>query len=177
MTELPRLTLITGGARSGKSRYALWLAHRLAPDGRAFFVATAQALDPEMAERVERHRTARPARFETIEEPTAVALRLKSLEGVAAVTVVDCITLWVSNLLCAGFGDDAVISEAELLSAVLRAVSFPTIVVSGETGSGIVPENPLARRFRDLLGAVNQQIGQAADALILMVAGHPLRVK
>ncbi len=177
MAEQQRLTLITGGARSGKSRYALALAQHCAPSGRAFFLATAQVLDQEMAERVARHRSARPARFETVEEPVAVAARLKSLEGAAAVAVIDCLTLWVSNLLCAGLSDAAVLGETELLTTALRSVSFPTIVVSGETGCGIVPENQLARRFRDLLGAANQQIGAAADALVLMVAGHPLRVK
>jgi adenosylcobinamide kinase/adenosylcobinamide-phosphate guanylyltransferase len=177
MAEKTRLTLITGGARSGKSRYALALAQERAKGGRAFFLATAQILDAEMAERVARHRSARPARFETVEEPIAVATRLESLAGIAAVAVIDCVTLWVSNLLCAQLSDEAIMAEAELLVHALRSVSFPTIVVSGETGCGIVPENPLARRFRDLLGSVNQLIGTAADALILMVAGYPLRVK
>jgi adenosylcobinamide kinase/adenosylcobinamide-phosphate guanylyltransferase len=177
MTELSRLTLITGGARSGKSRHALELAQALAGEGRAFFLATAQAWDTEMAERIAHHRSTRPARFETIEEPLALSTAVRSLEGRAAVLVIDCVTLWVANLLGVGLADDGVKREGAQLASALRAVSFPTIVVSGETGCGIVPENPLARRFRDLLGIVNQQLAVAADSLILMVAGYPMRVK
>jgi adenosylcobinamide kinase / adenosylcobinamide-phosphate guanylyltransferase len=170
------LTLITGGARSGKSAHALTLAQQ-APGGRRFFIATAEALDDEMRERIAHHRATRSGDFATIEEPTALAAALAQLAGRADIVVVDCLTLWVSNLLMAGRDDEEILAAARGLAAAAAGTPFACIVVTDEVGAGIVPENAMARRFRDLLGWTNQALAQTAERVVLMVAGYPLRVK
>ena len=170
------VTLITGGARSGKSAHALALAHQ-APGARRFFIATAEALDDEMHERIAHHRANRSADFATIEEPLAIGAALSELASSADIVVIDCLTLWISNLLMAGRDDGAILSEARGLAAAMADAPFASIVVTDEVGAGIVPDNPTARRFRDLLGWTNQAVAQAADRVVLMVAGYPLRVK
>jgi adenosylcobinamide kinase/adenosylcobinamide-phosphate guanylyltransferase len=174
--ETPRLTLITGGARSGKSAHALALAMAY-PGSRRFFLATAEALDDEMRARIERHRADRTASFVTIEEPIIIASALESLDGRCDVVVIDCLTLWVSNLMAQSLDDAEIIAKGEDLATVLRSVSFGAVIVTGEVGSGIVPEHPSARRFRDLLGWINQRVARAADRVILMTAGYPLVIK
>jgi adenosylcobinamide kinase / adenosylcobinamide-phosphate guanylyltransferase len=186
---MAKVTLITGGARSGKSAHALKLgrAHPSASAARRFFVATAQPTDLEMETRIAHHKEARGADFATIEEPLHLADALKSLSGRADVVVLDCLTLWVSNMMEAhGISDLVAIPvhnvgifliEARTLAEALRAADFDTIVVTGEVGAGIVPDNPVARQFRDLLGWTNQKIAQVADEVLLMVAGYPLRAK
>lgn len=171
------ITLITGGVRSGKSAFALGLAGKGPPSLRRFLVATAEALDDEMRERIARHRGARPSNFETVEEPVALSNALARLDGRADVVVIDCITLWLSNLMMAGRGDEAVLAEGRALAEMLTAMRFESLLVSGEVGSGIVPENAAARRFADLLGWTNQTLARAAERVILMVAGCPMRVK
>lgn len=171
-----RLILITGGARSGKSAHALKLARSLAETG-LYFLATAEALDAEMAERIALHKAARPPAFATVEEPRELQRALEALAGRASLVVLDCLTLWVSNLMNAGETDAAIAEKARELASVLRAAPFRAIAVTGEVGAGIVPDNPAARRFRDLLGGVNQTLARRADEVFLMVAGHPLRVK
>jgi adenosylcobinamide kinase / adenosylcobinamide-phosphate guanylyltransferase len=170
------VTLITGGARSGKSAYALALAQQ-APGTRRFFVATAEALDDEMRERIAHHRANRAAEFVTIEEPIAIADALSALAGRADIVVVDCLTLWVSNLLMARRSDEDILAEARGLADAMAGAPFASIVVTDEVGAGIVPENAMARRFRDLLGWTNQALAQTAERVVLMVAGYPLRVK
>jgi adenosylcobinamide kinase / adenosylcobinamide-phosphate guanylyltransferase len=170
------LTLITGGARSGKSAHALTLAQR-APGARRFFIATAEALDDEMRERIAHHRANRSADFATIEEPIAIAAALAELAGRADIVVLDCLTLWISNLLMARRSDEEILAEARGLAGAMAGAPFAGIVVTDEVGAGIVPENAMARRFRDLLGWTNQALAQTADRVVLMVAGHPLRVK
>jgi len=170
------MTLITGGVRSGKSSRAIALAMEQEA-ARRFFLATAEALDDEMRARIARHRAARPSGFETIEEPLHLSVVLQTLVGRADIVVLDCLTLWVTNLMERGFDDDAIIAEGEALATALTQAPFETIVVSGEVGWGIVPENPSARRFRDLLGWINQRLARAADTVLLMAAGYPLRVK
>ncbi|MGH7839907.1 MAG: bifunctional adenosylcobinamide kinase/adenosylcobinamide-phosphate guanylyltransferase [Candidatus Binataceae bacterium] len=170
------LTLVTGGARSGKSSHALALAERC-PGRRRYFIATAEALDDEMRERITRHRAERAAAYETIEEPVRIAAVLETLEGRADTVVIDCLTLWLSNLMGRGLGDEAIAQEAEQLVSALARASFSTIVVTDEVGSGIVPVNPLARRFRDRLGWINQKVARTADQVILMAAGYPLSLK
>jgi adenosylcobinamide kinase / adenosylcobinamide-phosphate guanylyltransferase len=184
-----KVTLITGGARSGKSAHALKLARGGSAPGaaRRFFIATAQPTDVEMEARITHHKEARGADFETIEEPLHLADAVKSLAGRADVVVLDCLTLWVSNMMEAhGMGDlDAIpahnvgifLVEARALADALRAAAFDTIVVTGEVGAGIVPDNLIARQFRDLLGWTNQKIAEAADEVLLMVAGYPVRAK
>ena len=173
-----QLVLITGGSRSGKSSYAMGLAgRRVDAGGRAFFLATAQPIDDEMRLRIANHRRERPPAFETIEQPLEVCEAVALLDAGTGVLVIDCLTLWISNLMDAGRRDDAILAEAANLAGLLRPAPFDAFVVSDEVGSGLVPMEPLGRRFRDLLGWTNQTIGRAADHILLMVAGYPLRVK
>jgi adenosylcobinamide kinase/adenosylcobinamide-phosphate guanylyltransferase len=172
----PRLTLITGGARSGKSAHALALA-RSCRGSRRFFIATAEGLDDEMRARIARHQRDRGGLFETLEEPIAISGAIASLGTQADVVVLDCLTLWVSNLMGRGDNEEAVLSHAEKLAEVLARRRCETIIVTDEVGWGIVPENPVARRFRDVLGWTNQKIAQAADRVILMAAGLPVTLK
>lgn len=173
---MKQVSLVTGGARSGKSSHAMMLARALSPRG-LYFVATAEALDDEMTARIAHHRAARPADIVTLEVPRDLCGALTAMPDDAAMVVVDCLTLWISNLMGAGMPDDAILAEARRLAAMLTAARYSSIVVTDEVGAGIVPDNPVARRFRDLLGWTNQVIAAAADEVILMVAGVPMRVK
>jgi adenosyl cobinamide kinase/adenosyl cobinamide phosphate guanylyltransferase len=163
--------LLLGGARSGKSSTAVRLA---AASGRPVtFIATAWAGDGEMAARIERHRAERPATWSTVEAP----LELREAVGEAAddhLLVVDCLTIWVSNLLGAGRTASAVRADAQAVAALLRGRQ--AVVVSNEVGLGIVPANELAREFRDLLGEVNALFVHAAARSLLMVAGRALEL-
>lgn len=171
-----RVTLITGGARSGKSSQALSLAAAHAKSRRAF-IATAEVRDDEMRERVARHRAVRPIDFTTIEEPRELLLAVESLRGRADFVVIDCLTLWVANLLEAGATDASILRAADELSAALSRAPFETVVVTDEVGAGIVPGNPAARRFRDLLGWTNQRAAVTADVVLVMVAGIAMKLK
>ncbi len=172
-----RFILITGGSRSGKSSCALSLAQTVAAQGQAYFIATAQPIDDEMRARIAHHRRQRPPAFQTIEEPLQLCRAVERLDAGAGVVVIDCLTLWISNLMAAGRGDDAILTESENLARLLGAARYRALVVSDEVGSGLVPMDPVGRRFRDLLGWTNQTIGRAADRILMMVAGYPLRVK
>lgn len=163
------LTLILGGARSGKSTHALTLA-----GGRVLFVATAEALDEEMTARIAAHKAERPAAWDTLEEPRAIARSLRSRTNNYETIIIDCLTLWVSNLM--EDGGTPVEWVAPLLAAY-RAGTANWVVISNEVGLGIVPDNPLARRYRDALGAVNRLMAAAADRVILMVAGIPIQIR
>ena len=168
---MAELILITGGARSGKSNYAERLATSL---GRpVLFLATAEALDEDMRRRIERHRAGRPEDWVTLEEPLspAVALRARTDQSVV---LLDCITLLVSNLL---LGRRAVEPEIEALIHWQQQEEATLIAVTNEVGSGIVPDNALARQYRDSLGLANQALAAAADRVVLMVAGVPLTLK
>lgn len=167
------LVVLLGGARSGKSRLALRLAAR--SDGPVTFVATAEARDDEMAERVARHRAERPASWTTVEEPVALDAALARAPDDACV-VVDCLALWLSNLLEQGLGPDECERAAAAAAATAAARAATTIVVSNEVGLGIVPATPLGRGYRDLLGLVNQIWVAEADAAALVVAGRALRL-
>ncbi|MEP6758601.1 MAG: bifunctional adenosylcobinamide kinase/adenosylcobinamide-phosphate guanylyltransferase [Actinomycetota bacterium] len=164
------MTLLLGGAASGKSRTASALA---AADGRGVtFLATAEALDEEMAARIERHRLERPSDWTVIEEPLALLVAVE-LASASDVVIVDCLTLWVTNLLSDGSaGDDDVLARAAAAARACAVRSAPTIVVSNEVGAGIVPMHPLARRYRDLLGRVNAIFAEEASTVALMVAGR-----
>ncbi|MGH7917243.1 MAG: bifunctional adenosylcobinamide kinase/adenosylcobinamide-phosphate guanylyltransferase [Candidatus Binataceae bacterium] len=174
---LRKFTLIMGGARSGKSAHALALANDYPAASRRVFVATAQVLDDEMAARIARHRQTRSAEFVTLEEPVALAGAIVRLGRHADLVVLDSLTLWVSNLLGRDLPDNAILRQAEELAESIAQAPFATIVVSDEVGLGIVPDNPLARRFRDLLGAVNQITARAAEQVLMMAAGYPIKVK
>jgi adenosyl cobinamide kinase/adenosyl cobinamide phosphate guanylyltransferase len=162
------LTFLLGGARSGKSRLAVELAKQW--DGPVAVVATAEAGDQEMAERIRQHRDERPAAWETLEEPRELASAIARAPTDAAV-VVDCLSLWVANVL----HDDVAGLSAHALAAAQQRPR--TIVVSNEVGLGIVPASPLGRRYRDVLGRVNAEWAAAADEAALVVAGKMLRLQ
>jgi adenosylcobinamide kinase / adenosylcobinamide-phosphate guanylyltransferase len=165
------LTLVLGGARSGKSRYAESLIAALPPPW--IYVATAQAGDAEMTERIALHRSRRVKDWHTVEAPHDLPAALSRLEGDAPV-LADCLTLWLSNRVLAGADVEAETTDLETALASRRA---PTVLVSNEVGFGIVPENELGRRFRDVQGRLNQRMAARAGRVILMVAGLPLMVK
>ena len=165
---------ILGGARSGKSRFAL---ATLADRRRVAFVASAQAGDRDMAERIARHRAERPRHWLTIEEPFALASRLTSLAREADAVVVDCVTVWVANLLLRGDRDAEILAAGDELAALVGRSLFDLTVVSNEVGEGVVPETADGMRFRDLLGSVNQRLAAVCDRVTLMVAGLPLTIK
>jgi adenosylcobinamide kinase/adenosylcobinamide-phosphate guanylyltransferase len=167
------VALVGGGARSGKSAFALAHARRLGP--RRAFLATAQALDDEMRDRIARHRDERGGTFLTIEEPRALPRALAALEGVDVV-VVDCLTLWLSNLLVAGLAPGPIQEQVEALAEVLAARRFGAVLVTNEVGMGIVPETPLGRAFRDLTGFAHQRLARMADEIYLAAVGVVLRV-
>ena len=159
------LTVLLGGARAGKSALALDFARdQSAP---VVYVATAQAGDEEMASRIAQHRTERPEAWRTVEEPIALRSAVAAVEPDACV-VVDCLTLWVANLLARG---DDVLPEAEAVAELAAGRRGPTIVVSNEVGLGIVPASPVAREYRDVLGAVNAAFVRRADDAAFVVAG------
>jgi adenosylcobinamide kinase/adenosylcobinamide-phosphate guanylyltransferase len=167
-----RLTLILGGARSGKSRHAERLITALPAPW--IYIATAEALDAEMAERIARHRADRGPGWDTREAPYELPALLRAIGPTGTPILVDCLTLWLSNLLCAE--RDASVASDDLLDA-LEAVRGPLVLVSNEVGLGIVPDNALARAFRDAAGRLHQRIAERADRVILTVAGLPLTVK
>jgi adenosylcobinamide kinase/adenosylcobinamide-phosphate guanylyltransferase len=167
------MTLLLGGARSGKSALAVQLA---ASEREVVFIATAEAGDDEMAARIARHRAERPTGWSTREEPIAVAESLAAAPPEACV-ILDCLSLWVSNLLGADWADDAVAAEAERTASAGAARVGRTIVVSNEVGLGLVPESPLGRRYRDLLGHVNTAFAERADEGFFLVAGRVLRLE
>jgi adenosylcobinamide kinase/adenosylcobinamide-phosphate guanylyltransferase len=172
-----RTALILGGVRAGKSAFAVARARALG--GRVAFVATAEAGDDEMAARIARHRAERPRAWRTVEAPLALASTLTALEGQADVVVVDCLNLWVANLLHErpDLTDLDLTAEAARLEAVAACPPYSLVLVSNEVGWGIHPETALGRRFRDALGLVNQAAARAADEVVMMVAGCPLTVK
>jgi len=168
---MPQLTLVLGGARSGKSQYAEHLIMASRPPWT--FVATAEAGDAEMAERIALHRRRRGNDWHTIEAPHNLPTSLAAI-GAGAPILVDCLTLWLSNRMLANVDVDAEIADLE---AALDGRRGPVVLVSNEVGFGIVPDNELARRFRDLQGRLNQRLAACADRVILMVAGLPIVVK
>jgi len=177
--DKPGLIYVTGGARSGKSRLAERRAGELAGGGQVTYLATAQAFDTEMTERIGQHRADRPEGWPTLEEPLNVPA---ALEGVQGVVLLDCLSLWVSNLMLRGDSDGAILQAAHDLIGVQRERGgplrvHPLIVVSNEVGSGIVPDNALARRYRDTLGWVNQAVAEASSEAWMAVSGLAMRLK
>jgi adenosylcobinamide kinase/adenosylcobinamide-phosphate guanylyltransferase len=169
----PKIVLVGGGARSGKSRFALAYAQKLG--ARRIFVATAQALDDEMKDRIRRHQDERGSTFQTIEEPVHLAQALKQA-GTADVVLVDCLTLWLSNLLLQGLAREAIADAIEEVLAVLRLRRHPTVLVSNEVGMGLVPESPLGRAFRDIVGLAHQRLTAEADEVYLAAMGLVVRL-
>lgn len=165
--------LITGGARSGKSTFAEDLACRLCPDpSRRCYIATAEAFDDEMRKRIRLHRQRRQGKFYTVEAPLELGRAVSENSSRADVILVDCLTVWTGNLLYYGRLD-----EKEGLLNALGKVPCDVILVTNETGMGIVPDNALSREFRDQAGFINQAVAGVADTVVLMVCGLPMFVK
>jgi len=168
-----KLTFITGGCRSGKSTLAVNLAE--INRGGVAFIATGLAIDEEMTERIKKHKARRPKGWVTFEEPDNLGRRLKQLDQ--RTVLIDCVTIYLANLLMKKRGDDGIIDEIADLLGVMRRSRSDFIIVSNEVGMGIVPATALGRRFRDLAGEVNKRLAEAADTVYLTVAGLPLKVK
>jgi adenosylcobinamide kinase/adenosylcobinamide-phosphate guanylyltransferase len=185
------LTLILGGARSGKSRFARERAggsgpvfHSQVSQGRVCYIATARtADDAEMQARIARHQADRPAGWQTVEAPLALAEAVEVASRQSAVVLVDCLTLWLSNLLWenrqapAADTEAAALAEIDRMAAASRSGGRQVILVSNEVGSATVPDSPVARAFRDLQGIVNQHAARSADEVLLVVAGLPVKLK
>ncbi len=169
-----KTTLLTGGGRSGKSRRALELA--LPRESKAF-IATAEALDDEMRARIEKHRLDRGDEFLTVEEPFDLAGAVRSLPEGVEVAVVDCLTVWLGNLVHRHDGEAKPFPEVPAFVELVRDPPCDLIIVTNEVGMGIVPANELARRFRDLAGTVNQAVATLVDEVVLMVSGIPVVIK
>ena len=185
-----KITFITGGARSGKSSFAL--SKSLTVAGRKAYIATAEALDEEMTKRIEQHKKQRGKEWDTYEEPLEIAKVMKDLYGNYSALVLDCLTLWLSNLFMKtqgeGYGLQTIETEIQNLLDSLRhfkssAAGDPDpgfcslYIVSNEVGMGIVPENETARKFRDIAGILNQKIAKVSDEVYMMVAGIPMKMK
>jgi adenosylcobinamide kinase / adenosylcobinamide-phosphate guanylyltransferase len=168
------LTFLLGGARSGKSTLATELAS--SSGGRVTVIATGEAHDEEMAARIAAHRAERPAEWGTVEEPLELEAALAAVPAESAV-IVDCLSLWVANLIERGDDDGEVEAFSARVADAARKRTPPTIVVSNEVGLGIVPASPLGRRYRDVLGRVNAQWAAVADEAALVVAGRKLRLQ
>jgi adenosylcobinamide kinase/adenosylcobinamide-phosphate guanylyltransferase len=174
--ERGRLVLVGGGVRSGKSAFALRRARELG--GRRAFVATAQGLDEEMAARIARHREERGADFTTVEAPVELPATVERLgqEGGVDVAVIDCLTLWLSNLLVAGAGAADAAAAVERLAGVLAARRLHVVLVTNEVGMGVIPESALGRTFRDVTGRAHQRLAAIADEIHFAALGMMLRL-
>ena len=173
---MSKMTFILGGARSGKSRYAARIAEDLGK--KTVFIATATALDEEMKERIRLHKISTPKEWGLIEEPVNLSGVILGLKPIYDVAIIDCVGLWVSNLLMANMTDGAIEKRIkELIRSIFKAEASIVIIVSNEVGGGIVPGDPLSRRFRDLVGLTNQIIALRADEVIMMQAGIPISLK
>ena len=179
---MSQITLILGGARSGKSSHALWLAEESRKP--VTFIATAQAYDEEMSARIQKHKSERPANWETLELPLHITPMVSQIKS--DVVILDCVTLWVTNLLMQYVKDDlvdeipfmqAAQAETEALLAAIQKSKQEWLIISNEVGLGLVPPYQMGRVYRDALGWVNQRLAQEADTVILMVAGIPMMVK
>ena len=170
------IEFIVGGCRSGKSRYALESAGRFSTEKKTF-VATCRPLDDEMRDRVARHQEERGSTWSTIEAPLELPEAILENCGSSDVILVDCLTLWISNLFMESEAPDTVFDHVGRLIKCLENVPCPIIIVSNEVGTGIVPENRLARRYRDAVGFTNQRIAAQSDKVVWMVAGIPVQIK
>jgi adenosylcobinamide kinase/adenosylcobinamide-phosphate guanylyltransferase len=170
-----KIILVTGGCRSGKSRFALDYANQ--HFSKKLYLATCEALDEEMAQRIAHHKKTRGPEWRTIEEPTEIVDKIRRYGDEVEVILLDCITLWLSNLLMRRKDDSEIMKEISFLIDTIREKQTSLIFVSNEVGLGIVPADPLSRRFRDLSGMTNQKIAEAANTAIFMVSGIPIFLK
>jgi adenosylcobinamide kinase/adenosylcobinamide-phosphate guanylyltransferase len=175
MEAMKKKILITGGCRSGKSRFALNYAnqHFL----KKLYLATCEVIDEEMAQRVENHKKIRGSEWQTVEEPLEIVNKIRQYGNEADVILLDCITLWLSNLLMRGKDDPEIMDEISRLMDTIEESQASLILVSNEVGMGIVPADPLSRHFRDLSGMANQKIAEVANTVIFMVSGIPFFLK
>lgn len=173
---MSKMIFVLGGARSGKSRYAVDSAKKSGK--KTVFIATATALDEEMKERIRLHKISRPKAWGLVEEPLNLNGVILGLKPAYHAAIIDCVGLWVSNLLMADMKDGAIEkSIEELTQSIFKAKVGLMIMVSNEVGGGVVPGDPLSRRFRDLVGLANQKIAAKADEVIVMQAGIPVKIK
>lgn len=167
-----RIVFILGGARSGKSRFALDRASRI--PGKKAYIATARALDAEMEQRIAWHKAERSAEWQSFEEPVNIRDLIKEIEGAYDVMLIDCITLWITNLMLGNYDVEV---QGRSLVETLGACGSSIFIVSNEVGLGIVPDNKLAREFRDVAGTLNQGIAAIADEVYFLAAGLPMQLK
>lgn len=174
-----KIIFITGGARSGKSTYAQQMASEMSND--VLFIATAEPLDDEMLDRIQNHRLSRPEHWKTVELPRDLAEGLKNIPAIPDMAIIDCITLLVSNLIQqdkpANELEKIALSEISGLIEFISSTNSIFIIVSNEVGLGLVPDNKMARDYRDILGKVNQIIAQNANEVYFMISGIPQRIK
>ena len=173
---MKNITLVIGGCKSGKSRHALDLANQQAKVQK-IFIATSVPFDDEMKTRIDRHRKERGSDWTTVEAPVDLPDAIISHCGDDRLILVDCLTLWINNLLMGTTDEKIILGRISELAATLTGMKSPILLVSNEVGAGIVPENPLARQFRDLAGVVNQTIASLANVVVWMVAGIPVKIK
>ena len=172
----PRLIFVTGGARSGKSQFAQDLAH--SQKGSTVFIATAEARDDEMRKRIASHRRARPSGWDTVEEPRHLGQAVQECAGAYDILLIDCLTLWISNLLTNNpLPETEIEREIQSLVNSCKTESSTVIIVSNEVGMGIVPVDSLTRLYRDIVGRANQDIASEADEVYLVVSGIPVQIK
>jgi adenosylcobinamide kinase / adenosylcobinamide-phosphate guanylyltransferase len=168
-----KIVFVLGGARSGKSAFALREASKA--EGKKAFIATAEALDDEMRQRINNHRKERGGAWATFEEPLNIARLIKDVRDSYDIVLVDCLTLWLSNIMHAGFDTNKTVDE--LIDVISEDCPALLYVVSNEVGMGLVPESSLARAYRDNLGYLNKKIAEAATDVVFMAAGIPLKLK
>ncbi len=168
--------LITGGIRSGKSAYSLKRAQNLGSP--KIFLATAEALDEDMATRIKNHQKERGEAYQTIEEPLHIDKQLQALPKNTSVVIIDCLTLWVSNLMCQlEEGEQKIQNKITAFLNVLKIAPMNILMVTNEVGLGVIPENKMARHYINLLGYLNQDIAKISDEVIFMAAGIPQTIK
>ncbi len=183
MNKNKKVIFIIGGARSGKSSFALVRAAKIG--GKKAFIATAEALDKEMRERIEKHKQARGNDWVTFEEPLKIGNIIKDIKDEYSTIVIDCLTLWLSNIMqrsnTTEFNTNIIETEIKKIIKVIKSIKCSNgcnmFIVSNEVGMSIVPDNELARRFRDLLGFLNQRVSDIADEVYLLIAGQSLKLK
>jgi len=171
---MSHITFVTGGSRSGKSRYALNCAMRSSPRA---FIATAIAFDQEMKDRIAAHQAERGDTFQMVEEPTNLADAVAGLGTEASIALIDCLTVWLGNLMHEHGDDRGAFPEVEAFLGMLDNPPLDLVIVSNEVGMGIIPENAMARRYRDLAGSLNQQVARKADTVVFVVSGIPMVIK
>lgn len=171
---MSKIILILGGVRSGKSTHAISLARK---HEKVAFVATCQALDKEMQERIRLHQKARPKHWKIFEEPNNLDSLLMKIGDTFDCVIIDCLTLWISNLILAGYKEAKILKKIDALLVNCRKKKAKVIMVSNEVGLGLVPANKLGRDFRDIAGKVNQMVARVSDEVLFFVSGVPLKIK